>query len=538
MVNTGRPSRGCETCRRRRVKCDQRRPGCYRCEKIRQSCSGYRNLEQADSIFRVQTQFSYGPRSWQKPSARHRSRAAKLPCVPAEDSPTLAVYTPGESWDLHVIPLILSQFSSVAPGGGVSRVYSSLESAFNPLHTMESGSLLDLASHAVGSAYLANKTRSPNFKATHQRLYGKALRVLHVVLQDPKLQKQDSTLLAVWLLCLYELMTGSSISDELGPGPLSWDIHSRALESFLKLRGCDQFSSKTGCQLFQLIYHTIQIRSMQTGCQPPPEAFQWFDSVKSSGYLSDTIFVPLFSDCDKAARICSNIQYLIHQFSLQGVSEFVPSIFATCSDLEASMKDHFKKAIEYSSTVMTPESMEQALRVIAGLQIRNHIDACFLRLDQCLLNLLHHASKQSQQAVGQLEELEHLRKLTIFKSQNRAERILEAVPRLLPVSHSCRMGGIGNWANALRLIWPLRLISSFPVLLDSQQSAASSALARIAYDVGIMQAVGKYLVAYEDFINITQPTPSSYDASFPRLPQVEQSSKYIPVTNDVPQLQF
>ena len=34
--------RACETCRMRRVKCDKRLPGCARCEKLGQPCSGYK----------------------------------------------------------------------------------------------------------------------------------------------------------------------------------------------------------------------------------------------------------------------------------------------------------------------------------------------------------------------------------------------------------------------------------------------------------------------------------------------------------------
>jgi len=40
MVNTGR-SRGCHTCKRRRVKCDEGRPGCATCIRLGHECAGY-----------------------------------------------------------------------------------------------------------------------------------------------------------------------------------------------------------------------------------------------------------------------------------------------------------------------------------------------------------------------------------------------------------------------------------------------------------------------------------------------------------------
>ncbi|KAH8696237.1 hypothetical protein BGW36DRAFT_380493 [Talaromyces proteolyticus] len=43
MPNVGRPSRDCESCRKRRVKCDLKRPGCTQCLRKCQPCPGYRD---------------------------------------------------------------------------------------------------------------------------------------------------------------------------------------------------------------------------------------------------------------------------------------------------------------------------------------------------------------------------------------------------------------------------------------------------------------------------------------------------------------
>lgn len=41
MVNTGQASKGCMTCRRRRIRCDATRPVCQRCVKSNRICLGY-----------------------------------------------------------------------------------------------------------------------------------------------------------------------------------------------------------------------------------------------------------------------------------------------------------------------------------------------------------------------------------------------------------------------------------------------------------------------------------------------------------------
>lgn len=50
MVYCGPPSKGCQTCRERKIRCDQRPGGCIRCAKARRECPGYRDL--SDLMFR------------------------------------------------------------------------------------------------------------------------------------------------------------------------------------------------------------------------------------------------------------------------------------------------------------------------------------------------------------------------------------------------------------------------------------------------------------------------------------------------------
>jgi hypothetical protein len=106
---------------------------------------------------------------------------------------------------MHIEPLIVSQFSFAIPGHG--RVYGSLECIHSLLSDAKTDSVLYLASQAVGYAYFANKTQSWDLMATRRARYGQSLQALRYALLDPVLQKQDATVLAVWLLCFYEAST-------------------------------------------------------------------------------------------------------------------------------------------------------------------------------------------------------------------------------------------------------------------------------------------------------------------------------------------
>ncbi|KAF2457650.1 hypothetical protein BDY21DRAFT_285624 [Lineolata rhizophorae] len=50
MVYCGKPSRGCQTCKSRRIKCDEIRPSCTQCNRTGRTCPGY--PDEFDLIFR------------------------------------------------------------------------------------------------------------------------------------------------------------------------------------------------------------------------------------------------------------------------------------------------------------------------------------------------------------------------------------------------------------------------------------------------------------------------------------------------------
>ncbi|KAL2268141.1 hypothetical protein VTJ83DRAFT_2987 [Remersonia thermophila] len=54
MVYCGKPSKGCQMCRQRRIKCDETKPVCNQCIKARRQCPGYR--DEFDLILRNENQ--------------------------------------------------------------------------------------------------------------------------------------------------------------------------------------------------------------------------------------------------------------------------------------------------------------------------------------------------------------------------------------------------------------------------------------------------------------------------------------------------
>ncbi|KAH6637095.1 hypothetical protein F5144DRAFT_592057 [Chaetomium tenue] len=79
MVNHG-PSKGCSTCRKRRVKCDEDRPSCRECLRLRRVCGGYGSGEKTGGIrFK---DHGTGGRLLSATSRRGRSRSPRMSTTP------------------------------------------------------------------------------------------------------------------------------------------------------------------------------------------------------------------------------------------------------------------------------------------------------------------------------------------------------------------------------------------------------------------------------------------------------------------------
>ncbi|KAK6227552.1 C6 zinc finger domain-containing protein [Colletotrichum tabaci] len=73
---------GCATCKTRHVKCDERKPTCFRCEKVGVACEGYvervdrRRRRQTQNVVRRTTPLLIAPRSRSTPSEEEGKQAA------------------------------------------------------------------------------------------------------------------------------------------------------------------------------------------------------------------------------------------------------------------------------------------------------------------------------------------------------------------------------------------------------------------------------------------------------------------------------
>ncbi|KAL7904564.1 hypothetical protein GGI35DRAFT_489681 [Trichoderma velutinum] len=231
MVNTGKPSMACATCKVRRTRCDKQRPACSQCRKSGWVCPGFPS--EADVLFRHHT-----PASQQTSIIRRSQPTGRV----TDLSP--AVTDRAISFFLHQY-VFSTRTSSDTVAPAVHEHLPVLLQQETP-----TGALRTIIS-AAGLAALANAGTSTPWKHEAYRLYGKALQRLQTDLKDSTSMKSDSTLAAVMLMGTFEMIASADPTSME-----SFGYHIVAGARCVEMRGPNQFRTAVSAILF------IQLRRL------------------------------------------------------------------------------------------------------------------------------------------------------------------------------------------------------------------------------------------------------------------------------------
>ncbi|EWZ92749.1 hypothetical protein FOWG_05779 [Fusarium oxysporum f. sp. lycopersici MN25] len=274
MVYCGKPSRGCQMCRARRIKCDETKPTCNQCAKSRRQCPGYK--DEFDLVFRNETQAT----------ERRARKASKKATALKQGKPSQAVAIHKPTPDQSIISALqlpvdqqatchfLSNFV-LLPSHDNTRGW--MEFVVPLLKSEKQASHFKLAFDACAMASLGNRVGSGcNFENKALGCYTKALSATFSALKDPVLSKEDSTLAAVLLLGLFENITAKQL------GMLAWGSHIEGAIQLVKSRDRKQMRTKTGLALFVATRTQMIIHTLTTGT-PPAMGVEWWitDSYKN-----------------------------------------------------------------------------------------------------------------------------------------------------------------------------------------------------------------------------------------------------------------
>jgi hypothetical protein len=119
---------------------------------------------------------------------------------------------------------------------------------------------------AVGLVGVSQLTGSTELMEAARKSYGTALRLTNTALRNPKEAVKDSTLLAILILGLFEMMTE--------PSPKSmqaWHEHVNGAAALARLRGRGQFRTKAGMRMFMMLCGIVMITCVHKE-MPMPQA--------------------------------------------------------------------------------------------------------------------------------------------------------------------------------------------------------------------------------------------------------------------------
>ncbi|KAI1384831.1 uncharacterized protein F4822DRAFT_374462 [Hypoxylon trugodes] len=235
MVGVAGRSKGCNTCRKRRVKCDEAKPKCHRCLKAGFECLGYERATQWRHT-------SVAPTSKSRP---HSPEFMEL------ISPTPMGLAPAP--ELSLVAFEGDMCTAYVFKNFVWKSYGSLwldHAAEGKLDTLSLDAVKALSRLSFG---LGNKVQDLQHKGESQ--YGRCLRVLADELGRDEVAAHDSRRLIVPILVL--MMVSAIQADRTAAG-----FHLRAIEKVLILCGPGAFQQQPLRNAFEAARATLLVSSL------------------------------------------------------------------------------------------------------------------------------------------------------------------------------------------------------------------------------------------------------------------------------------
>ncbi|KAM4065043.1 fungal specific transcription factor [Hirsutella rhossiliensis] len=277
MAYGGKPSRGCQMCRIRRIKCDETKPTCKQCAKARRQCPGYRGADQSGGRHDV-SRPTRADKTLAPSSASSSDDGSSPPTSPPDDGiPSLLRPPLKDVASCHFISNYV-----LIPRQGFTATRGWLEFVLPLLKQEPPIPHFKHAFNACAMASLNNRVGTGNdFERQALGHYTKALATTFTALRDPDMVKQDATLASILLLSLFESITAKSL------GMFAWSSHVEGAIELVKTRGPEQLKTKTGMDLFAAVRIQMIIHSLSTGKAPSLGIEWWANDPVCNGHTAE-----------------------------------------------------------------------------------------------------------------------------------------------------------------------------------------------------------------------------------------------------------
>ncbi|OJJ50107.1 hypothetical protein ASPZODRAFT_149516 [Penicilliopsis zonata CBS 506.65] len=263
MVGVPGKSKGCNTCRKRKIACGLQTPACIQCIKSKRVCTGY----QREKLFVL---VQPGEKNRKKKRVVLRGQGEDDDKSPPSSGSELQT-TPRAETEIIVSPEITTISKSIDR----QMILNSFLAQFTPVSRtqrlrgttpwismmagipIDQSRALEASMFALSAAALGRSCQDRAMVVESLALYNKGLNELQKALYDPSTMYSDETLAACLALGMYEVMECPA------NGRHGYESHCRGILSLVQNRGVNAHTSPLGLQLFlaargQGILYSIQ----------------------------------------------------------------------------------------------------------------------------------------------------------------------------------------------------------------------------------------------------------------------------------------
>ena len=237
MVYCGKLSKKCLPCRKRKLQCDLRIHGCSQCARANLICSGYRDTKTLR--FRDETN-AVKKKVTTRKSTGTVCRSVSVPiCDQAKE---LFYYN-------YVI--------------GVNKPFHFLQALYSPASKFD---FLNRSIDAVALAYFGYQRHLSGAEEHAREQYVSALSLTNAAIRDPYQAREDTTMLAILLLDLYEKMSNGN--------PIfhgAWATHLSGALALVKIRGREQFQQPNVVSMLTRLTTNLVISCVASGRPVPSD---------------------------------------------------------------------------------------------------------------------------------------------------------------------------------------------------------------------------------------------------------------------------
>ncbi|KAJ5215620.1 transcriptional regulator family: Fungal Specific TF [Penicillium cinerascens] len=496
MVYGGKPSTGCYLCRKRKIKCDEERPGCRNCATYGRPCPGYR----PDAIFRNETRkverLAKKDTNCSSSSSKNNTPSSQALMVADRSldrsASVLNLHRIADStWEERAICYFFDQYTVPGDneeGTGHLEYLPPLYARAAEVQSTVKGSpaaCLRWAVDATALMTLANFSNAPPLMIKARQGYGRALRGLRDALASPDTAIMDETFASVLLLSLYEDISGERNG--------LFSSHTAGFEFLMKLRGEGQLDHQRGRDMFNFAYAHTYVEILALGDKPRHD-IDWVLGLLDSNDPVERLMLA----ASKIRQLFLSMQTAPSPPDLATVEKWIEA--GRKSDLELSqwplhLPDRWLPLVVYSAKGETL----MVYKTIGNAVIWNYYRAARVMLQQCLFNLnrtylsIKNKTRKPDdpsQAIPALDEAS-LREVV----QEMTTDICRSIPfSLSDVDELGRLAGPIDGkpvraAQAYGLIWPLWYVLSCGMPTEAQFNQIREVLWSIGSTLGIKLAL-------------------------------------------------